>query len=95
MEPVIDHEMPCKGYQQLTVSSTAVGFTVPAGATHAHVSVEDDAVRWRADGTNPTASVGTQITTGSAERFAGNLSAIKFIRVTGDAELNIHYFGVR
>lgn len=80
------------GYQQLTVSSTAVTLTVPEGARLALISCEDDAVRWRDDGTNPTAAVGMGLTSGKELSYSGNLAAITFIRQTTDAELNISYY---
>ena len=47
-----------KGYQQLTVSTTAVALTVPVGATRAVVKVIAQPVRYRNDGTAPTSTVG-------------------------------------
>ncbi len=91
------------GMQTLTVSSTAVGLTLPtetavSGATkpvaanYAYITVETGAVRWRDDGTDPTASVGSPIASGSSFIYDGNLSAIKFIRQTVDATLTIAFY---
>lgn len=47
------------GYEQKTVSTTAVGLTsIPAGASRAIVMVEAQSLRYREDGTAPTSSVG-------------------------------------
>ena len=47
------------GYIGLAVSSAAVALgTLPSGADRAVVIVEGGPVRWRDDGTMPTASVG-------------------------------------
>lgn len=53
------------GFESITVSTTAVGFTTatiaPAGAGRASVAVvttESNPLRWRADGTNPSSTVG-------------------------------------
>ena len=81
------------GYQQLTVSSSAVALTVPAGAAFALINVETDAVRWRDDGTNPTATVGMKVLVDGSLEYDGDLAAIKFIRVTTDAKLNVSYYG--
>lgn len=83
------------GYQQITSLSSAVGFTsIPDGATLAIVQCESQAVRWRDDGTNPTASVGMRLlTTDSGLRYEGQLSRIKFIEETGSAKLNVAFFG--
>ena len=46
------------GYQQLTVSSTSVSLTVPDLANRAVIQAQGDSVRWRDDGTDPTAAIG-------------------------------------
>lgn len=47
------------GHQFLTVAATAVGFTLATNTEVAVVRVgTEGAIRWRADGTDPTASVG-------------------------------------
>lgn len=63
------------------------------------IYVGTDAVRFRADGTAPTSSVGVYLAAGDyldltnpAGNFYGILSKIKFIRVTTDATLDIDYF---
>lgn len=80
------------GYQQITVLSAAVGLTVPAGARFATIVAEAQAVRWRDDGTNPTASVGMSLAAGTILEYCGDLSAIKFIEQTASAKLNVAYY---
>jgi hypothetical protein len=82
------------GYQQITDCNPAVGLTVPAGCTYALVAPETQAVRWRADGTNPTATVGYPLAVGSelVVDIAG-LGVIKFFEQAAGAVLNINYFG--
>lgn len=47
-----------KGYAQITVSSAAVGLgAIPSGAVFADITLNGP-LRWRDDGSNPTASVG-------------------------------------
>jgi len=89
------------GFQQLTVSNVAVSLTIaPVGATprHALIYVGGDAVRWRADGVAPTATIGIQVPangyidfTEPMTDFWGMIKNIQFIRVTTDATLNIAY----
>ena len=83
------------GYQQLSVTNTAVALTIPLNANRALIVVEDAAVRWRDDGTDPTATVGVQLFQNQSFEIThpDSLSAIKFIRVTNtNAELNISYY---
>jgi hypothetical protein len=85
------------GYQQLTVSSTAVGLTVPieggVAANLALIRVATAAVRWRDDGTNPTASVGMPLAVDDTLVYDGQLVAAKFIRKdAADATLDIAYY---
>lgn len=82
------------GYQQITSLSSATGLTIPAGATEALVVPETQNVRWRDDGTNPTASVGMPHVAGDALKYdAAQLPSIKFIEVASGAKLNIAYYG--
>lgn len=94
------------GHQQFTVGATAVGLTIPAGMRPAHalITVQGDSVRWRADGTAPTAAVGNPIfatatATGVLDftdpegNYTSIMTAIRFIRVATDATLDVEYFG--
>lgn len=81
-----------QGYQQITSLGSAVGLTVPAKATFAIIQTETQPVRWRDDGTAPTASVGVPLETGDEFFYTGNLSAIKFIETASAAKLNISYY---
>lgn len=87
---------PC-GFQKLTVSSTAVSLTVPTlaeGITARAVAivVEDDAVRWRDDGVDPTNAIGMLIPASSDMNYDGKLARLRFIRVTGDAVVDCSYY---
>lgn len=86
------------GYQQLTVSTTAVALTVPVAATRtrlAVIGVESNPIRFRDDGTDPSATVGTLV---KADNFvlvcgADAIRQFKAIRQgASDATLNIHYY---
>ncbi|HTW34171.1 MAG TPA: hypothetical protein VMD53_06110 [Rhizomicrobium sp.] len=82
------------GCQQITSLSSAVGFSsIPAGATLASISVEGQTVRYRDDGTAPTASVGTPLPAGlTAWPYSGSLSAIQFIQVAPSATLDVCFY---
>lgn len=90
----------CIGYQQITSLSAAAGLTVPTTdksgnkqqPTFALIVAETKDVRWRDDGTNPTASVGMPLTAGVPFQYDGDLTNIKFIETAASAKLNISYY---
>jgi hypothetical protein len=65
---------------------------VPSDATIAEITVEAQAIRYRDDGVNPTASVGMPVAAGNSFQYAGDLTTIKFIEQTSGAILNISYY---
>lgn len=89
-------------YAVLAVSNTAVGLAsstpaLPAKAKRVYITCETDAIRWRADGTDPTDSEGHPLAANASISFTGAnyrslLESIKFIRVTADAALKITYY---
>lgn len=80
------------GYQQITSLATAATLTVPGTATFAIVGAETVDVRWRDDGTAPTASVGMILFAGTYIELAGDLSVIQFIQTAATAKLNVSYY---
>lgn len=79
-------------FQQITDCDPAVNLTVPNGATGALISADTADVRFRADGTAPTASIGCLINEGGdAVYLAGAdlLANAKFFSATG--VLNVQY----
>lgn len=81
-----------RGYQQIGSLASVVGLAVPTGAKCCVVHAEGQAVRWRDDGTAPTASVGMLLPVGGELRYDGNLLAIRFIETAGSAKLNCAYY---
>lgn len=87
-----------RGYQQITPVPTGTTLTIPAGSAGgspvrwAQICVATNAVKWRDDGTAPTASVGMTIAAGSCYAYSGSLSAIQFIQITSPAVLDISYY---
>jgi hypothetical protein len=80
--------------------TTAVGLPgVPAGATHALISVEPGGgdLRYRQDSTNPaatastTANAGPRVAAGFAVLIAGNLGAVRVVSTAGTATICIEY----
>lgn len=85
------HLVP-NGFQQITTVSAAVGLTVPDGTKLAMIQAESQNVRWRDDGTNPTAAIGMKLVANDILVYTGVMSAIKFIEETVSAKLNITYY---
>lgn len=83
---------PPLGYQQLTSLGSATSLTVPAGAVEALIVCESQTVRWRDDGTAPTASVGMPLTANTPFPYTGNLSALQIIQTTASATCNVSYY---
>ena len=87
------------GYVQMTSITAAVGLTgIPAGAKGALFVVEVARVRWRDDGTAPTATVGMALdpvsstVVGEPFYYQGDLRDVQVIGASG-AILNISYYG--
>jgi hypothetical protein len=82
------------GYQQITAGTlaSATALTVPTGATIAEVCVDTAPVRYRDDGTAPTASVGMPAAAGTCFAYSGALAAIQFILASGSPVLNVSYY---
>lgn len=84
------------GYAQATVGAVAAGLpSIPSRAKRAVITIETNGVRWRDDGTAPTAAVGHPIAAGApAFEYEGVLGAVQFIRSgAADATLNVTYYG--
>jgi len=82
-------------YQQMTSLGSATAPTIPAGCRFALFQAETQAVRYRVDGVDPTASVGMRLLTTDPPRAISieeGLLAIKFIAETGSPKVNITYF---
>jgi hypothetical protein len=81
------------GCQQITNLGSATGFaSVPSGATLAVITVEGASVRYRDDGTSPTASVGLLLPIGGPWPYSGSLSAVQFIQTTTSAAIDVAFY---
>lgn len=84
-----------KGFQRITDVSVAIGLNLPAGASIAIITPETAAVRWRDDGTNPTAAIGYPCPIGSELYYdSSSIRALRFIQQAAGAILSIAYYGL-
>lgn len=89
----------CFGYEQITVN-TSKELTVPPRTPEglnekpvfALIVAEVAAVRWRDDGTAPTASVGMPLAVGVPLQYDGDLNKIRFIQQSAGAIINVSYY---
>src|SRR5262252_4861460 len=80
--------------QNVTVLSAGTGVAL-RNANFAVITAESQSLRWRDDGTAPTASVGNLIVTGTAPfEYFGNLSGLQLIGAAGGAIANISQYYV-
>jgi hypothetical protein len=82
------------GYQQISAATlaAATGLTIPTGASIAVVRVDTAPVRWRDDGTAPTAAIGMQMLSTDPPFMFDNLASLKFILASGSPVLNVSYY---
>jgi hypothetical protein len=81
------------GFVQMTGMSGSTALTsIPTGAKLALIQAEAQTIRWRDDGTAPTASIGMTIAATVMLVYDGNLSRIRLIEATGGAIANVSYY---
>jgi hypothetical protein len=83
------------GYQQIAAATlaSATSLTVPVGARYALIQVDTASVRFRDDGTAPTAAIGVTLVNGIAPMmYTGDLATIQFIALSGSPVLNVSYY---
>ena len=85
------------GHDTVTVSTSAVGPTIPSvNTTACQIRVNDQSIRWRADGTDPTAAEGFTSTSGDIFILTkeSEIDQFKAIRKGGsDGEIDCIFFG--
>lgn len=91
---VTDGDRKPLGYEQIAdVGGSPVStLTVPAGARVAIIQATGQNVRWRDDGTAPSATVGIQLAAGDSFLYVGKLSALQFIEEAAGGILNVSYY---
>ena len=83
------------GYEQITGLSSTKKLTVPDGANCAVLMAEAKDLRWRDDGTAPTALVGMPLSTTAQPFFyTGALANIEFIEQAASGILNVSYYKI-
>ena len=86
---------PARGYTQITDLSSAVNLTAPEGTSFVLIQAEQEDVRYRADGTNPTASSGMLITSGNEILYPATeetINLLAFIQTVSGAKLNVTFY---
>lgn len=82
------------GYQRITDLSAATALTLPTGGPKlALIQAEVAPIRWRDDGTNPTASTGMRIEIGQELRYDADLTRIRLIQESAGAIASVSYYG--
>lgn len=87
----------CLGYEQVTSLSASAALTMPTTPSAlkprvALIQAESQAVRWRDDGTAPSASVGMRLNPNTSMLYDGDLNKIRFIEEAASAKLNVSYY---
>ena len=94
-KPQAESDIPV-GFEQLAITSLAQALTsIPANANKAIMTVEDATLRYRDDGTDPTATVGLKVFVAGTIILNSRDSLEKFraIRQGGsNSEANINYY---
>lgn len=89
------------GFAQVTGINTAAKFadnttnlsgTIPAGTNWILIQAEGQAVRWRDDGTDPTATVGQLLAAGDSIGYQTAITKIKFIAAVAGGTVNVSFY---
>lgn len=84
------------GYEQLACNaSTPLTAAANAGGNVAVIKAEVQAVRWRDDGTPPTAAVGFPLAVGEIYEYRGDLAKFRVIAQVAGGLLNVSYYDER
>jgi len=91
---VVDGNLKALGYEQVTGLTAAKTLTIPTGARVVALQAQDQDIRWRDDGTDPTATVGMILIAGDRPfLYNGNdLTALSFFEAAATAILNVTYY---
>lgn len=80
------------GYQKISGAAASTALTVPSGATHALIAIETQPVRWRDDGSAPTATDGMLVAAASSFWYYGDLATIRFIQTAASTVIHVSYY---
>ncbi len=88
----IEGHLQPNGFETISDLSSAVGITPPDGSLVALIQGETQNIRWRDDGTSPTAAIGMLHIANDILIYSGDMTAIEFIETTASASLNVTYY---
>ena len=83
------------GYYQLAAGDMAAAISVPGTGSAVTIQAEAQNVRYRADGEDPTNTVGVLLAAGESHTLMvgnGNIQTIRVIQAAGGAILNVTTF---
>jgi hypothetical protein len=90
----LGHFQPAAVDAATTLASIVGAQLVARGITLVLVTPQTQAIRWRDDGTAPTATVGYPLAVGAELRYTGQgISALQFISQTAGAIINVAVYG--
>ena len=87
------HSFTPLGYEQFTTLGAPVTLNPPEGARFALIQAVNSNVRWRDDGTSPTATTGMRIIVDEQMTYRGHLHVIELVEETTGGEINVAYYG--
>lgn len=76
-----------------TIASLFPGGVIPSGTQLLLVQPQTQAIRWRDDGTAPTASIGYPLAVGAELRYTGQTAKLQVISQTAGAIVNVVAYG--
>lgn len=85
-----------KGFQRIASFSTLQTLTVPDGTIFAFIQAETNDCYYRDDGTAPTAAIGFRLYAQAVLKYTGGFAGLKAFQIipqTGNAVLNVLYYG--
>ena len=90
----------CMGYQQIVGAAASTALTIlrvdPVTGLAAMpvqaVIICEQGIRWRDDGTAPTASVGMPLSSGTVFVYDGDLTRLRIIQQAATATINVAYY---
>lgn len=90
--PAFNQPLGFANVATLTASAALPAVPGGTGPLMAMIRAEGQPVRWRDDGTPPTASVGMLLNVGETLNYDGDLAAIRFIQTAATASLSVAFY---
>lgn len=94
VQRVIGADLQCIGFEQKSVAAVAALSVPDTACLEVLVQAEGGDIRWRADGTAPTTSIGMLLRDGETMIVSGfkAIAALKFITVGAAGAVNVSYW---